>query len=1388
MSAGFEIAIVGMVGRFPGARNVQEFWRNLRDGVESVRFFEPAELLAAGVPAGLLARPEYVRAAPLLEGADLFDAPFFGYSPKEAEILDPQQRIFLQAAWAALEDSGYDPERFAGLIGLYAGAGMNTYLLNLIAGGGGAISGVNPIEVLIGNDKDYLTTRTAYKLGLEGPAVTVQTACSTALVAVHMASQALLSGECDMALAGGVAVRVPQESGYIGQQGSVFSPDGRCRTFDAGAGGSVFGSGVGVVVLRRLEDALAAGDRVRAVIKGSAINNDGSAKVSYNAPRMDGQAKAIRAALLVADVDPDTIGYVEAHGSATPLGDPIEIAALTKVFRASTQRRGFCAIGSVKTNVGHLEAAAGIAGLIKTVLALEHRAIPASLHFHRPNPEIDFESSPFHVNTALREWRSEGPRRAGVSSFGIGGTNAHLILEEAPPPGASGASRAWQLLCLAAKTREALAEQTDLLAGHLAANPDLDLADAAFTLALGRKAFGHRRVVACRNPAEAAAALRRERDAGGRDLEGGPERAVFFLLPDGGACDRATAAELHASEPTFRRELDRCARLLGSDPLDLPGSDPGGFAVGYALAQLWQEWGVEPQALAGIGAGECLAACLAGALSLEEALFLVAARNRPAELLSLARRLRPRPSRIPWVSSVTGTWLTENQAADPDHWSRALRRTWPEDGVLELTRQPGAVFLELGPGALASWIGERTGTGLELPAFTSLPPAGTQGSGLACLLAALGGLWTAGAWVDWSGFYRHQRRRRVPLPTYPFARERHWVDRPPAEPPHMAPAHPAAPPAATARPARSRPKSIFKPYVPPGSELESRLAGVWEEVLGVVPVGIYDDFLALGGHSLLATRLLSLLHSRFQIDLSLAEFWELSTVADLAQALAARPQAPAGGDRPGIELAGGEGPAPLSYAQQRLWFLEQLAPGNLVHNISRAMRLSGSLDVPQLGRAIAETVRRHDILRTTFTAVDGQPFQVASSPPVILPMIDLTGLEEEARGEELRRLAVAAAQHPFDLERGPLLRILLLDLGGAERVLLLAIHHIISDGWSAGILFQEVADLYRAFVEGRSSPLPELPIQYADFARWQRRWLQGERLEEQLAYWTGRLAGAPPLMTLRTDLPRPGIETFRGARQRFAISSELMGKLGPVIRAERATLFMTLLAAYSVLLRRSSGQDDLVIGTPVANRGMAETEPLIGCFANTVALRCDLSGNPTFRELLGRIRREVLAGYAREEVPFDRVVEALRIERDPSHSPLYQVWFLLQNDPRLNLALSDLRLGVLDVETGVVGYDLRLDIEERPDGLQCCFDYRTDLFTAPTIARFAGCFETLLGRIAWNPQARLDELQAAMDEADLTRLRSQETDLKSSLSRRLQQIREKRPPAGAGTSWGQAAG
>ncbi len=897
------LAIVGMACRFPGARNLDEFWANLIGGVESINRLSEEELLKAGIPAATLARPDYVKAAPVLDDPALFDAAFFGFSPAEAATMDPQHRLLLELSYNALEDAACDTKRFQGRVGVFAGSAMNTYFMN---SGLDAKFAEDYIPTLIFNDKDFLATRLSYKLGLRGPSLTVQTACSTSLVAIHLARQSLLDGETDMALAGAVSVRVPHRAGYFYDGAGVVSPDGHVRAFDAGANGTVFGSGGGVIVLKRLEDALAQGDQIYAVIRGSAVNNDGSTKAGYTAPSVDGQADVIVEALANADVDAESISFVEAHGSGTPVGDPIEVFALTKAFRNFTQRSGYCAIGSVKTNVGHLDAAAGMAGIIKTALALKHRRIPPTLHYTKPNPEINFPATPFFVNAETVEWkRGNSPRRAGVMSTGMGGTNAHVVLEEAPAPVPAAESNEPRVLVLSAKTPAALDTLSISLADYLASpGSQSSLADVAHTLQTGRRTFSCRRYVVCRNKQEAADALKKPDAQKTASVAGESSRPVIFLLPGVGDHYVGMGQELYGQYDVFRREVDRCAQilrpLLGLDireilfPKDRPAKKPEAargidlkqmlgrgtektpdaaaqkldqtiychpalFTLEYALARLWMHWGVQPDKMIGHSMGEYVAACLAEVFSLEDALRLVATRAKLAnelpqgamlavmlpekELLPMLdgplsislmngpnlsvvsgpapamadfqnrlkerdaifrpvrnahafhsrmmdpvvepfiseiKRVRLNAPKIPFISNVTGTWITPAQACDPNYWADHVRRTARFSNALEqLWKIPDCLPLEVGPGRTLGVLA------MQHPSRTAVKNAFTLSSlrhdyenesDPDFLLNTVGKLWLAGVEINWGNLDSRPNRRKISLPAYPFERQRYWIE------------------------------------------------------------------------------------------------------------------------------------------------------------------------------------------------------------------------------------------------------------------------------------------------------------------------------------------------------------------------------------------------------------------------------------------------------------------------------------------------------------------------------------------------------------------------------------------------------------------------------------
>jgi amino acid adenylation domain-containing protein len=966
------IAIIGMAGRFPGAPDLATFWQNLVAGKDTITRFEPADLASTQQPG-----PDFVHAHGILDDAAMFEADFFAISPREAERMDPQHRVFLEACSNALEDAGYVSADYPGEIGLFAGCSLNTYLLANLATDRAFLDQltgnyqVGEFQTALGNDKDFLTTRAAYKLNLRGPVVTVQSACATSLVAICQASQALLNFQCDMALAGGVSITFPQHRGHIFQDGGIVSNDGHCRPFDAAATGTVFGHGVGVVVLKRLEDAINDGDHIAAVIRGFAVNNDGSGKAGYMAPGVDGQARVIAAAQAMAGFAPETITYIEAHGTATPLGDPIEVAALTKVFRASTERTAFCTIGTAKGNVGHLDAAAGVTGVIKTVLSLRNRTLPGLAHFESPNLNIDLTASPFIFSRETTPWKSPAPLRAGVSAFGVGGVNAHLVLEEAPLLQSSESDRNAHVLCVSGRTEAAALQAAANLAQHLTASSDTSLADAAFTLATCRKPWEFRAAIAAVDTRDAALQLNSL-----KQVHQAKARRIAFLFSGQGTQFVGMGKHLYDNELVYRNVVDVSSEilrpLLNRDLRDLLYADandahaaaelertefaqPAIYVTELALAELWQSWGITPTAMVGHSLGEYVAATLAGVFTRADALRLVALRGRmmqalePGAMLSVpldetavsqyvtddvstaafnsprasvlsgpiaaiadledqlqqsgiaSRRLRTSHAfhsaamepmigafeaevaklglhapTAPFVSSVTGTWIPDQDATSAKYWAQQCRLPVRFRTALHtLTAEGFDLLLEVGPG--------KTLTTLALQQVSGAVAVSASLTQSEAIERALANLWNAGVLPDWSSFFATEQRLRIPLPTYPFERKLYWVEPPArqlASPSSEIPSMPVATPSPEALPA---PDALTR-----NAHLRIEIARLLTELSGIetTPAEAEVQFLELGFDSLFLTQATQSLSKTFGVKLTFRQLMEqLSSIAALADYL-----------------------------------------------------------------------------------------------------------------------------------------------------------------------------------------------------------------------------------------------------------------------------------------------------------------------------------------------------------------------------------------------------------------------------------------------------------------------------------------------------------------------
>ncbi|WP_035373166.1 non-ribosomal peptide synthetase [Pseudoduganella violaceinigra] len=1153
-SAPFDVAIIGLSGRYPQADDVNQFWENLLDGRNCISEIPAERWDSAKVYDARRNQPgkSYSKWAGLLNDVAGFDHLFFNITPREAQMISPQERLFLQEAYASIEDAGYTP---AGLcpsrkVGVFVGVTHEYYAT--------------------GSRFWSIANRASYLFNFQGPSMAVDTACSSSLTAVHMAIESLRCGSSDVAVAGGVnLILAPGHMADLSEL-TLLSGGDKCKAFAADGDGFVDGEAVGALVLKPLQKAIADGDHIYGVIKGSAVNSGGKTN-GFLVPGPNAQARVVQDALERAGVDARCVSYLEAQGTGSNLGDPIEIAGLNKAFRNWTGDQQFCAIGTAKSNVGHCESASGFVGISKVLMQMKHATLVPSLHAAKLNPQIDFAASPFVVQQAASPWarpvleiggrQREYPRIAGVSSFGAGGSNAHVVIEEYIAPVRESSLVGPALIVLSARDEEGLQRQADRLLDAIAPERGAALpalGDLAFTLQTGREAMEER----------------------------------LALLAD---------------------------------------------SIGD-LRQILQAFANGQSAPDGVYRGQAKRSALAALADDED------------------------------MSLTVQAWITKGK------YGKLLD------------------------------------------------------------------LWVKGFTFDWHALYSADgasKPRRISLPTYPFSRHRFWTDVRYPEQPELAAA-------LRGNQVLASPQDSVA-VAPAGTALdgEQAMLAVWRAFFGRPTLQADDNYFDLGGDSLLATQLVTRIGLDLGLELPVNAVFEAPTAASLqawavARGLVSTISAPARSVIPRSPRTAG---TPLSFAQQRLWFLDQMGSHNALYNVAGAVRMCGTLDHAALLRTLNTVVQRHEALRTTFVMADGKPVQaIAAQLDLSLAVTDLSGLPPSEREARAKWLLQDEAQAPFDLATGPLIRAGLLRLGAQEHILLVTIHHIVSDGWSMGVLVREVGVLYAAYVQGGSSPLPPLPIQYADFAEWQRHWLSGAVLGRQLDYWRERLAGSVELLNLPTDRPRPAAATHVGASMPFSIPAALTAKLRKLSRGKDASLFMTLCAAFNVLLARYSGQNDVCIGTPIANRNHAGLEGLIGFFVNTLVLRTQVDLEQSFNALLEQVRGHTLEAYAHQDVPFEHLVETLQPKRHASYTPLFQVMLVLHNTPMGELVLPGLAMTQLESEGVSSKFDLSLVLREGEGALAGCIEYATDLFDAATIARMAEHFTRLLQAVADDPARALDTL------------------------------------------------
>jgi amino acid adenylation domain-containing protein len=1380
------IAIIGIGCRFPGACNPFEFWQLLSEGRNAIREV-PADrwpIDAFYDPEPALPGKTVSRWGGFLDQVDQFDWRAFRTLPREVMHMDPQQRLLLEVAWEALEDAGIPFERVAGSrTGVFMGISWNDYF-HLLAPDRSRFNAYTAI----GNDMCFAANRLSYFFDLKGPSLSVSSGCTSSLMSVYQACQNLWNGEVNLALAGGVNLILLPDNSIMLSQAGLLARDGQCKTLDAQADGFVCGEGAGIVVLKRLSQ-VTASERVYALIRGIAANHNGHNEWII-ATSASAQEALLRDAYHKAGVNPVEVDYIELNGTGFLQGDALEAQALNAVLGTKEQRAHACLIGSVKTNIGHLEAAAGIASLIKVALTLHHQQIPPTLNVCTTNPNVSWQ----HIRLATRQELSartqeERVALAGVTTLSMSGANVHAVL--AAPEGrvvSPAPEQSIKLLPVSACSAEALVAQATALGDFLRADNSAQSAfwqDVCYTASVGRTHHAYRLAITASSSQEAAselAAYVQKQQCSAR-LPLRRQKLVFLFTRSDQSARSIIEDPFLLAYPAFRATIAECKRVVGlitqksldellnaSPEADLEQSPVNRalhFIQQVALAALWRSWQIVPAGVLGEGTGEIAAAYIAGALTLENALRLIFDPEKP-----VFREIGPQgeaPSVILYASTV-------NVAKDQgDHLLRAapLADAQVSDFLLDQVMADGCtLFLNLGLSSdLAARISARAQDS-QCPVLLST--LSQEGETASTLLATLGTFYTLGYAVHWSECYPVERTC-VSLPTYQWQRERFWPDWLAGE----KTSNPFQEKIDESRPDQSEGSAV----VPTDATPEQRIARIWQELLGLEQIGHQENFFALGGSSLLVGQLLARLHRLFRVELSMKTIFEHPTIAELAEIITQSNSA-SNDTLPGpIESRGqhyeeqllsmidlltdeeiktfiggretftrllqtkinGQKMFPLSFAQQRLWFLNQLQTGSPVYHVTVAFRLRGEINLQALEMSLHEIVRRHETLRTTFPALDGQPVQIIA-PDLAIELVqeNLEALAPDQQQAELLRLATSEIKKPFDLATGPLLRTRLLRLNAREHVLLFSVHHIVFDGWSLNIFQRELATLYDAFLQEKPHALPLLPIQYLDYTVWERKWFQSGALASGLAYWQQQLADALPVLDLPTDYPRPMLETFRGAYTEFLLPSSLLMQLNECGQREQVTLFMLLLTAFQVLLHYASGQDDIVVGTDVANRNQLEVENLIGFFVNQLVLRTNLSGDPSLSELLQRVRQVVLGAYEHQSVPFDQLVRALKPVRFPNRAPVFQAKIVLQNMSALP-ATSSITLDPLLVDAGAAQLDLILDVRETPSGLRAIWQYNTDLFHLSTIERMNRQFSLLLQAFGTATSQTVSALHSVLD-------------------------------------------
>ena len=1295
-----DIAIIGMAGRFPEAGDMETFYRNLRSGRNSVREVSEERIGDTAISPHV----DYLPYA-YLDGVDRFDAAFFNISQHEAMNMDPHQRILLEVACQALESSAQPLSYFSNTRTAVILSDYTSVYYEMAAD-------FDP-TLVPGTLSAFAAGRIARQFNLRGMATMVNTTCSSSLVALHMACRQLINGEADMALTGGISVCLKPTERSPEYDIGVVSPDGNTRAFSDDANGTGLGEGAACVLLVKLDRALREGFPIHAVIKGTSVNQDAQLSASLTAPSSKAQAQVLKEAWTQAGIDPSTITYIEAHGTATKLGDPVEISGIEMAFREFTDRKQFCAISSVKSNIGHTGNIAGMMSLCKAVLSLRKKELLPSINFRKPNPFIRFARSPVYINSALKSWTAEGhPLRAGVSSFGLMGTNSHVILEEAPVMDPRVEYQGVFLFSLSARSVTALENNRKALVDFLDGNA-VPIQDISYTLATGREHYPYRKALIASSIEELRRGLLQpahESAAGA-----GEKMRIVFIFSGGDLADPAVLHKLSAMHPLVAAGVEECLKVSGEREVN---ASTAGFIAQYALYKAITGMGIHTENLLGTGTGELVVDVLTGEISLQSAL-----------------------------KGDGGA-----AAADMTDFDSRMLNLYERE-----MRQGDSLFAEMGlPGCLSEGLrrvsGSKQGEKCRVLTLTALTAEG--------FLQWLKEWYLLGYGLRWEGLYSDMPVRKAILPVYSFDEVRCWLREKGDWGWHKKrTVENGSPVTASAGVTDPAPAGVTNPalagvtiaapacvnFVQGDSswtETEKKVAAIWMEVLRLPAVKKDDDFFGLGGHSLLGARVISRIERDFGIRLSFREVFTFSTVRSLSEGIdrLVKDRRFAAGLPPLVPVIPGEHYA-LSHAQRRLWVLDNMEEGQLLsYNAPYTILLEGSLNEEAFRKAFDGLIDRHEILRTSFILVDGEPRQrVHENTGFELPVKDLSG--EEDTDMALQQFVAKEISKVFDLSTGPLLKATLLRTGPDRHVLLFIMHHIISDGWSMAVVMKEISYLYDVFDKGLREFPPPLAIQYKDYSVWHNQMLDSEVVQPAKAWWHQKLAGPLPESGIPADHRRPSIQTYSGDTYKFRIPATHVQPLKRLATEQEGSLFMSLLAVVNILLSRYSGSGDVIIGSPVAGRIHPELENSIGFFVNTLALRNTVDEQERFYDFFQRVRQNSLDALEHQLYPFDKLVEELVTIKDRQRNPVFDVMMVLQNNTMEPVRLGELVLSPLQLDFKVSLFDVMISFWETGEDLDVEINYNTDLYEQSTIVLLAHHMQSLMENAGRAPHEAIKMLE-----------------------------------------------